>query len=526
MSRRRSNQTGRIPNMTDSRDTSRKKPVSARRKTSVRKRSTGPARKTGRSRPAASDATPAAAGAGVETGRKGKAESTKGAKPASVQSADSGRKEDDSIPKEETGKSLPSPEPVSEGKKPADGASVLQASRQSAGSAVDAPRASRGGHAPALAMASVALVLGVLAISAGGYAVYVSQFDSKLERLRQHDQLELLEQRADALQASQSALELGVTSLRASSAELETANHGRLLELREQLSSQEDTIRQLDALSNDQWSSEIESLRERMADLSSDMSAIQAQLERGMESWTMEEIEQLVRVADYRLRFTGEGKLALDALQIASDRLATLNNPAYAELKRLLARDVEALDDMEPVDTLALLGTLRILNDRVAFLPLAGDISAGAAGEEESRETGSRPASTAPADQQTGPFRFLADAGARILDSLGDLVQVEKNGRPVRPIISGEMRQLVYERTRLLLESAEAALVRQQSSLFRERVEVTKSWISENFDLTADATADWLELLDDVAEDLPAGAVPDLSESLEALHAAMGRQRG
>lgn len=357
--------------------------------------------------------------------------------------------------------------------------------------------------------------------------MYVSQFDSKLERLRQHDQLELLEQRADALQESQSALELGVTNLRTSSAELETANRRRLLEIREQLSSQEDTIRQLNALSSDQWNSEIESLKERIAGLSNDMSAIRAQLERGVESWTMEEIEQLVLVADYRLRFTGEGKLALEALQIASDRLATLDNPAHAELKRLLARDIEALDDMEPVDILALLGVLRILNDRVAFLPLAGDLSAGAAGEEESRETGSRPASTTPADQQAGPLQSLADAGARILDSLGDLVQVEKNGRPIRPIISGELRQLVYERTRLLLESAEAALVRQQSSLFRERAAVLRSWVEENFDLTADATTDWLELLDDVAEDLPAGAVADLSESLEALHAAMGRrQRG
>ena len=369
-------------------------------------------------------------------------------------------------------------------------------------------------------LSSAALVMGMLAMLAAGYAVYTTQFDSRLERMRQHDQIEFLQQRADAILDTQSTLETSVTSLRLSSAELQAANQERLGELRRQITAQEDSIRQLSAESLEEMTDQIEAFKQELKALSQEVARTESYFQGGLESWTLKEIEHLLLVADYRLRFTGENHLALDALEIASARLDTLSNSTYSEVRRLLAQDIQMVKSSAPVESLSLLEKMRILHDRVTYLPVLGDPVAS--GSNTGFEKGS-PETTGPdMDQQSeGAWQPLIDAGARFLDSLTDLIQVEKNNRPVRPLLSGEIRQLIYERTRLFMESAESALIRQQPVLVAERLNILRNWVFENFDADSDITIEWIGMLDDILGNLPTGPPGDLSRSIAAVQAVM-----
>ncbi len=371
-------------------------------------------------------------------------------------------------------------------------------------------------------LSSIALVVGILSMLAAGYAVYTTQFDSRLERMRQNDQIEFLEQRVETILDTQSTLETSVTNLRLSSAELEAANQERLGALRMQIASQEDSIRQLSAESLEEMTGQIEVFKEELESLSQEVARTKSYFQGGVESWTLKEIEHLLLVADHRLRFTGENHLALAALEIASARLDALGNSNYSEVRRLLAQDIQNLKSSAPVEPLFLLEQLRVLNDRVPHLPVLGDPIASESNIDS--EEGSPKTTGTGTDQQSGGvFQSLIDAGARFLDSFTDLIQVEKNNRPVRPLLSGDLRKLIYERTHLFIESAESALVRQQSVLVAERLNILRKWVFDNFDTNSDITIEWIGMLDDILDNLPTDPSGDLSRSISALQAVMER---
>jgi len=498
--------------MTVSRGTGGKKPTTQKRKTPARKRSSGTIARSAKesansgatSTPSDDNAQPAAKKSGASAARVASAGKTKTdefktstqEKAADIEKSSASTA---SVSSRES-QQLPAPDSVE---------------RANAGSGQINSR-----QASTSILPSIALVAAVVSMLAAGYAVYTTQFDSRLERMRQHDQIEFLEQRAESVQDIQSALETNVANLRLSAAEMEAANQERLGELRRQINAQEDSIRQLSAEPLEEMTGQIESFRKELESLSQQVARTGSYFQEGVESWTLKEIEHLLLVADHRLRFTGENHLALDALEIAFARLDALGNSNYSQVRRLLAQDIQMLKSAAPVDSLLLLEQMRILNDGVTYLPILGDLTAS--GSSIGSEAGN-PETAGPgtAQQSEGAFQPVVDAGARFLDSITDLIQIEKNNRPVRPLMSGEIRQLIYERTHLFIESAESALIRQQPVLVAERLHILRDWVFENFDTNSDITNEWAGMLDDILMNLPTDPPGDLSESIVALQALM-----
>ncbi|MYB35750.1 MAG: hypothetical protein F4X92_11685 [Gammaproteobacteria bacterium] len=492
--------------MTVSRNTGGKKPTTQKRKPPARKRSTGAA---------AQSATGESTGSSTASTLPNNKTRPSAEKPGNATSGDSKTRTDESrtdMSRKATDVDTASVSPHESRQLPESDATE----RTNAGTSRINNR-----QASTSILSSIALVVGVLSMLAAGYAVYTTQFDSRLERMRQHDQIEFLEQRAEAILNTQSTLETSVTNLRLSSAELESVNQERLGELRRQIAAHEGSIRQLSAESLEEMTGQIEAFKEELESLSQEVARTESYFQGGVESWTLKEIEHLLLVADHRLRFTGESHLALDALEIASARLDALGNPNYSEVRRLLAQDIQTLKSSTPVESLSLLEQMRVLNDRVTYLPVLGDLIASESNTDS--EEGS-PETTDPGSEQQaaeGIFQSLIDAGARFLDSFTDLIQVEKNNRPVRPLMSGEIRQLIYERTHLFVESAESALIRQQPVLVAERLNILRSWVFDNFDTDSDITMEWIGMLDSILKNLPTGPPGDLSGSIAALQTVM-----
>ncbi len=369
---------------------------------------------------------------------------------------------------------------------------------------------------------SIALAIGVLALLMAGYAVYSTQFDSRLERMRQQDQIEFLEERAEAIQSSQNILETSITNLRLNSAELEVENQERVAELREQIATQENSIRQLNAVSLEELTSQVESFQADLDSLSQEVNQTRTYFQDGVESWTLKEVEYLLLIANHQLRMTGENDLIVEALETASVRLGTLANPNYFEVKGMLDQNIQALKTRTSVDTLSLLGNIRILNGRISYLPVLGDLSHSGSSKTNSQGGNAGPSVPITTQQQSEEAtNALSEALSRFLNSISDLIQIEKNNRPVRPVISGELRQLIYERTHLLLELAESALIRQQHVLVAERLNLLRNWVSDSYDMNADITIEWIGMLDAIIKNLTVSPPLDLSETIATLQDVM-----
>ncbi len=377
-------------------------------------------------------------------------------------------------------------------------------------------------------VAWAALLLGVVAAGAVGYMWYQGAADSKLNAGQQEARLDLIEQRIDGVERTQASLRTGIS---AGVDELGDSLDARIDGLGDSLAHSDADIRQqIQGIHNDITNLD-HSIRERTQKeidrLSGRIAALRSQLDSNLDRWVVEETGQLILIAYQRLRFTGEIGLAKQALRLADQRLGQLSGSAVDEVRRLLLSDIAALERIPPVDVPALLNELSVLSAQVDGLPLAGDIVMDADTDREKEDEPQGVDSREGSDETTALNRYLKpviDAGAGLLTNLGDLIQIEKNGNSFKPVISAQIREMTYERARLILESAQVALVRQNPALYSHRINAARVWVEHNFNVDAALTRDWIRQLDQVGLSYRDSGAPDISATLSAIRALGGSE--
>ena len=278
--------------------------------------------------------------------------------------------------------------------------------------------------------------------------------------------------------------------------------------------------------------------RQKIDTLADAFAKLRAEQGLDTEARTLAQAEQLILMANQRLQFGGQfagGQiLAKHALQDVDALLQKLSDPTLNKVRQLLAIEITALDKVKTVDVTNVLNELSALSNTAENLALAGDIVVPEKPAQKSNVdagTDSKQPVSTQADTVSSPGRLdrymqsIADAFASFLSSMSDLIQIEKNGKPVKPIMSAEVRQMTYQRTRLMLDSAQIAFIRQQSELYRDRIQATHSWVKESFAQDTDETKRWLVRLDDVGLILPQSNLPDISESLKAIRNIIKNRR-
>ena len=245
--------------------------------------------------------------------------------------------------------------------------------------------------------------------------------------------------------------------------------------------------------------------------LSDAVAALRAEFGRSVDRWSLEEVERLMVIANQRLQLAADTELAGSALKLADSRLRQLADadPALGPVRKMLADEIASLDNVAAVDVAGTLNALSALSRSVDDLPLAGDvkgIGVDSAAEEES-------SSADPADDDSS----LWAAGKNFLADLGALVQVERDGKSPAPIFSTELRLMIFEKTKLILESCQLAFLRERGDVYGARMEAAKNWVTANFDTESAAVDAWLERWAVLAAVSPEAELPDISASLRAL---------
>ncbi len=366
-------------------------------------------------------------------------------------------------------------------------------------------------------VSGVALLVSVLALCAGGYAWYLTAVDSRLNVGQQEKRVNTIEQRLGGFDVVQSDTNLLVGQLKNQIALAEDNFSNQIRTIRGEIVEQESAVRERVATSERIINSQADSFRKEFNALSDSVVKLRSELDRGIDSWTLEEAEQLIFIANQQLQFSGDSSLAKRALQYADERLQMLANPVLNGVRQLLATEITALDNVQVVDTVEVLNKLSSLSSTVENLALAGDIVIP---EKTSAEVTSGLGSDQSETEASVVGRYIQpiiDAGASFLASVGDLIQVEKNGKSIKPVISAEVRQMTYQKTKLILESAQIAFIRQQPDLYQNRIQIARSWVEESFDQNSEQTANWLAQLDEVGSISPQSKIPDISGSLKAI---------
>jgi uroporphyrin-3 C-methyltransferase len=214
------------------------------------------------------------------------------------------------------------------------------------------------------------------------------------------------------------------------------------------------------------------------------------------------EVEQTLNLASQQLALAGNVQSALAALQLTDAKLARLDRPRFAPLRRALAADMDRLKAVPYIDVAGLAGKLDAAIASVDALPLAHDERVPEPGTES-------PSAAAPVSAWQQFWRDLWSQAK-------GMVRIETSDRPAAPLLLPSQQYFLRENLRLRLLSARNALLARSDASFRSDVKAADAWVRQFFDARAKPVQSLLASLAQLkATSMPA-TLPELTQSLTA----------
>ena len=236
---------------------------------------------------------------------------------------------------------------------------------------------------------------------------------------------------------------------------------------------------------------------------------------RGTDEWLLEEIGQLLSLANQRLLLIGDVRSALTALELAQERMTELADPTLLGVRRQLAADTAILTTIPIPDIDGIVLQLSILIQQVSDLRLAGE--AVDAGFTETAEQASKPSA---ADNT------LKGLGRRLIEDLSVLVRIRNVETTQAPNLAPDQRFLVYESVRSPLNAAQLALLRGLPAVYRSSLDRALAALTRGFDETSPEVVVFRSVIQELAVVESTNEYPDLSKTLGLLQEIIHRRSG
>lgn len=316
-------------------------------------------------------------------------------------------------------------------------------------------------------------------------------------------------QRLDALDARTAAL---ARSQQGVEEELMPLSR-RLDELRQQVSAQEDQATRM--------TTAVEALERRQDEA---IAALRKQLTLEMRQ-TLDgatrpvlvpvDIERLLLIANDAVTLARDPDIALQALRIADRRLAALDDPLFAETRRLLAEEMAALEGARRPDVAGVVHALGALQSRIPELR----------SQLRSEATRGEDASAASTDEAVAELPWWRRLASDVMATLRQLVVLRREGADDKPLPPPGMEELAAQNLHLRVEAARIAVLSRDADSFRSALASLDTWLRNWYRTDQPAVAAMLEQIDRISSLDFRPALPDISASLAAFRGAMA-QRG
>lgn len=223
-------------------------------------------------------------------------------------------------------------------------------------------------------------------------------------------------------------------------------------------------------------------------------------LSRGGDDRMLAEIEHTLAIASEQLQLAGNVQGALLALQTADTRLARSNRPQFIPLRRSIAKDIDHLKALPPLDIPGLTLKLDQVIAQVDALPLLAD---------------GRP--------QVAPAPPAADAAlwarlsSLVWNEIRQLVRIQRLDDSDQGLLTPEQSYFLRENLKLRLLNARLALLQRNEPLFKNDLKVTSDWLARYFDTRQKGVAQAVATLAQLSSAAVNVELPTLAESLAAL---------
>ena len=234
------------------------------------------------------------------------------------------------------------------------------------------------------------------------------------------------------------------------------------------------------------------------------LEALYRELAPSRDELALSEVEQILVLASQQLSLGANVQAALAGVQVADAKLARLDRPQLAPLRRALARDMDRLKAVPYVDVAGISIKLDQTIAAIDELPLAKDERLPPA-----------PAAAAPRPDEPAWLRLLRD----MWSDVRNVVRIEVSDRPAAPLVTPQQSFFLRENLRLRLLSARLALLARDERAFHADMQAASAWLRQYFDAKSKPVQAALATLAQQAAIAMPAELPDLSASIDAVRA-------
>ena len=252
----------------------------------------------------------------------------------------------------------------------------------------------------------------------------------------------------------------------------------------------------------------LESITQRQQAVEDSVLQLGSELERGVDQFIVEEVSQLMRLANNSVLFGRDIDAAVNALALADNQLKGLKDPRYAQVRTQINTELSALALVNVPDTEALSARLHSLSGQVPDLPLLN----------EPVERGEAEVMPLEPEAET---TFQGEL-KKIWHDLINSVSIQRVDQPPKPLLVPEQRYFLNENIRLALAKAELALLQEKPELYQRSLEDAEQWLRDYFDLGDATVTTVLNELSELSGADVAYTVPDITGSYQALQTILG----
>lgn len=242
----------------------------------------------------------------------------------------------------------------------------------------------------------------------------------------------------------------------------------------------------------------LEEIRSQQSVLSQQFSTLAGDQEAGL----LADAELTLSLASQQLQLTSNVSAALAALYRLDERLAGFNKPMLANLRRAIARDIDALKRTPYVDRVGTSTRIDVLAAAIDYLPLRVDAKA----------TGDTLAAEQAKEQVQGLNRVIRTVGA----ALGAFVQIRRMDQPDAVLLAPAQALYLRENIKLRLLNARLALLQHEETTYQRDIAAAEAELRRHFDVRAKPVMNALTLLKELLAVRPHPELTDLSVSIAA----------
>lgn len=283
-----------------------------------------------------------------------------------------------------------------------------------------------------------------------------------------------------------------------------------------------DSLREAASSAREALESEIQTLALAQRGLSSSLDVVRETLASGGDSnaWTLSEVGYLLEIASARLRFQEDVTGALQALVLAKQRLASVNELAFAPVLTMLDETIAALRGVEPLDRSELAERISSLASTAAELPLRNEarteaLKAQAAAERASMGT----------EVDTSQPSWWRQALSNAWEEIKRLVVVRRERRDAPPLMGPGEEYFLAENLRLKLEAARMSALLGDGAAYQDSLNLVQRWLGNYFDSGSERVIEVQNELKEMQQIELHPYLPDVQRVLTAFNDVMATRQ-